>query len=402
MAAPSPPYDSSAGHQPSLRASRWRRANPWLGKLIPSLLLVFAVKGYTLVARDVFPLIYRRRPLAGLVYFAWVNLTLAMTGWSYSTVYFTSRAPPKEKEPPLPVFACDESGAPLRCYYDQCDGAWQSIRTRHCRDCGSCRAGFDHHCAFMDNCISASTYKPFFCFLLYAFLLLVVALVPLAPLQYRAVREVVQQTWGTSFMRELWWSPWYGWAGGPVWRYAGAAFLGYKHYSRLAPDRPLLIPDVETRTFRSGAATSAYDVPVYPSLALPRLSTLAIVVFAVLISSIALAMLVAVVRNTRTGVSTVQLERTRRWRLQSGQANPGYDARLRLWVPLSDSEEGGAVVLVEPNLPLFDFGAGENWRKLMGKEWWEWLTPWRLGSSSDLELNPAVLAALEEKARKQQ
>ncbi|GAA5972640.1 hypothetical protein JCM11641_002950 [Rhodosporidiobolus odoratus] len=377
-------------------APRWQRANFWLGKLIPTLLLIFATMGYRLVIAEVFPLVYRRSRPEGLTYFGWVHLTLALTGWSYLKVYFQSLDPPREKEPPLEVlerrvvFACHADGQPMRCLRDRCAGAWQSLRTRHCRDCGTCRERFDHHCAFMDNCVSATTFKPFFTFLLYAFLLLIVALVPLTPLQLKACREVIQQTWSTPFMQDRWWSRWYSWAGGPVWRYGGALFLGYEHYHRLAPDRPPLIPDVRTRFIRQGPATFAYDEPLYPSLAIPRLSTLVIVLFAALISAIALAMLVTVIRNTTTGFSTVQLERTRRYRrqvaptpAQSGQPeNPAaYDARFRLWIPLSRDEcpAGGSVVLVEPDAPLFDFGSRENWKSAMGERWWKWVVPWETG-----------------------
>ncbi|GAA6035989.1 hypothetical protein JCM8097_005202 [Rhodosporidiobolus ruineniae] len=363
---------------------RWKRANFWLGKLIPLLLLIFAVKGYSLVIREVVPLVYRHRPLAGLVYFAWVHLALTLTAYSYLVVYFASQEPPEDKEP-LPavqekrvVFACKEDGSPRRCHRGQCGGAYLSIRSRHCNDCGTCRPFFDHHCSFMDNCVFGATLKPFFCFLVYAALLLLVALVPFAPLQYRACREVIQQTWHTEFMYERWWNRWFSWAGGPVWRYAGALFLGYRHYLHLAPNRPLLIPDTITRTFRRGPVTYAHDVPLYPSFAIPRLSTLAVVVFALLITSIALAMIVVIVRNARSGVSAVQLERLRIWAFQRDEPNPTYDARIRLWVPLapSESEDGGAVVLVEPDVPLFDLGPGENWRRLMGEKWWHWVLPW--------------------------
>ncbi|GAA5909184.1 hypothetical protein JCM6882_003760, partial [Rhodosporidiobolus microsporus] len=87
---------------------------------------------------------------------------------------------------------------------------------------------------------------------------------------------------------------------------------------------------------------------------------------------------IVIVRNSRSGLSAVQVERTRRWRLQRGQANPDYDARLRVWVPLpkEQSEAGGAVVVADPDVPLFDLGAEENWTSLMGERCWQWLMPW--------------------------
>lgn len=88
-------------------------------------------------------------------------------------------------------------------------------------------------------------------------------------------------------------------------------------------------------------------------------------------------MLAVVVRHARDGVSSVQLERLKLWRAQD-PIEPVYDARIRLWVPLPLDEvpAGGAVVLVEPDVPLFDLGAAENWRKVMGRKWWQWFQPW--------------------------
>ncbi|GAA5856266.1 hypothetical protein JCM8547_000844 [Rhodosporidiobolus lusitaniae] len=390
---------------------RWRRANVVLGKVIPSLLLLFAVKGYRLVLLEVFPHVISRNRFAGVSYFAWVHLTLAASAWSYFQVYFEPLDPPKEKDPPLAVqerrvvFACEKDGSPARCWKDRCGGACRSIRTRHCRDCGTCRAGQHHHCSFADNCVTTSrTFKPFTCFLFYAAALLVVALVPLAPLQLRACREVIKQTWSSSLLQQRWWSRWYGWAGGPVWHYAGALYLGYKHYQTIAPDRPLLVADVETRTIKQGGVTYAYDVPLYPSLAVPHLGTLVIVLFAVMISLIAFAMIAVIVRDTRTDTTPIQVERTRLWRQQQGQPNPDYDARFRLWVPLpkEESTEGGAIVIVDPDVPLFDLGPEENWRRLMGEKWWHWFLPWIPSRVSDFDFNPAVLASLEEQARKAQ
>jgi hypothetical protein len=37
--------------------------------------------------------------------------------------------------------------------------------------CSPSRAGFDHHCPFMDACISTRTFKPFVCFLFVRFFL---------------------------------------------------------------------------------------------------------------------------------------------------------------------------------------------------------------------------------------
>jgi len=36
-----------------------------------------------------------------------------------------------------------------RCWKGTCNGRWKPARARHCSECGVCRAGFDHHCAFV-------------------------------------------------------------------------------------------------------------------------------------------------------------------------------------------------------------------------------------------------------------
>ncbi|GAA5997278.1 uncharacterized protein JCM10292_000146 [Rhodotorula paludigena] len=393
---------------PGSPAKRWKRPNVWLGKVIPLSLLVFAVSGYSLVVTEIIPLLYRRRPPVALAYALIVHVTLALTAYSYFAVYLQSLDPPRNKDPPREVqdkrviFACDEVGEPVRCDRDKCGGAWQSLRTRHCRDCGTCRPGFDHHCAFMDSCVCTATLKPFCCFLLYAAVLLAVGLVPLTPLQWRACREVVSETWWSDEMRRDWWDGWKGWIGGPVYRYAGALLLGYRQYQRTAHKRPLIIPDVHVRTFQEGALTYAYDEPLFPRLAIPHLSTLFISFFAAFITVIALVMLAVVVRHARDGVSSVQLERLKLWRAQD-PLEPVYDARIRLWVPLPIDEvpAGGAVVLVEPDVPLFDLGAAENWRKMMGRKWWQWFQPWVPSEFSDFDMSPTAVKLLEQRARKQ-
>ncbi|BGP44507.1 Putative E3 ubiquitin-protein ligase [Rhodotorula kratochvilovae] len=377
-----------------------RRPNVWLGKVIPLVLLVFAVRGYTLVLLEIIPLLWSRRPLLAVIYAGVVHFTLAMTAYSYFTVYFLPLDPPRETEPPKEVYACDASGAPLHCHRARCGGAYQSLRTRHCRDCGTCRPVFDHHCGFMDNCVCGPTLKPFACFLGYAAALLLVALVPLTPMQWRACREVVRETWWSEEMRDGWWTGWRGWVGGPVYRYAGALLLGYRQYQRSAHERPLLIPDTYTRTFRRGAVTYAHDVPLYPSLAVPCLSTLFVTFFAAFISVIALVMLYVVTRNARRGLTSVQLERNKLHR-SSLAITAGYDARQRVFVPLPEREGGGAVVLVEPDVPLFDLGKEENWKRVMGERWWEWGMPWVPSRMNDLVLNPEVVIELEERARKE-
>lgn len=97
-------------------------------------------------------------------------------------------------------------------------------------------------------------------------------------------------------------------------------------------------------------------------------------------------MIVVVTRNAAKGLSTVQVERARSYRLQVKREPLGiksrYDARLQLWIPAIDTHDGkasGDILRVEPDFPLFDYGRAENMRRAFGNTWWKWLLPWLPG-----------------------
>eukprot|EP01025_Chloroclados_australasicus_P015795 TRINITY_DN17633_c1_g1_i2.p1 TRINITY_DN17633_c1_g1~~TRINITY_DN17633_c1_g1_i2.p1 ORF type:complete len:362 (-),score=12.71 TRINITY_DN17633_c1_g1_i2:629-1714(-) len=46
-------------------------------------------------------------------------------------------------------------------------GAWQPLRTKHCHDCNKCVRKFDHHCAFVGNCVGAGNHVLFWWYLLW-------------------------------------------------------------------------------------------------------------------------------------------------------------------------------------------------------------------------------------------
>lgn len=70
----------------------------------------------------------------------------------------------------------------------------------------------------MDSCIARDTRVPFLAFLVVVVPLIGIALIPLIPLQLAAIQEVVGKTWYTSYMEDIWWSKWYSWLGGPIFR----------------------------------------------------------------------------------------------------------------------------------------------------------------------------------------
>ena len=140
-------------------------------------------------------------------------------------------------------------------------------------------------------------------------------------------------------------------------RYAAALMLGYYQYSYLVPE-----------------ATA-------DSLAAPCLANLLIIGSGVLVFLIACAMLVTVFLNVKSGATSIQVERRRRWNAHLRQkAKDGastkedWDPRLRLWIPSESSNSGGVISRVDPSLPLFDLGAKENRKRLLGDSWMDWIS----------------------------
>ncbi|SPO39376.1 uncharacterized protein PSFLO_04857 [Pseudozyma flocculosa] len=89
------------------------------------------------------------------------------------------------------IRACQPDGSPLRCWRDACNGSIRGARTRHCGDCGTCRVGFDHHCAWFDNDVTApATLRPFVHFLVLIPPLVAWAFAPLLPVAWRHARAI--------------------------------------------------------------------------------------------------------------------------------------------------------------------------------------------------------------------
>lgn len=70
----------------------------------------------------------------------------------------------------------------------------------------------------MDACIAEDTLGPFLLFLILVIPLIGFAIIPLLPLQLAAIKRIVETTWYTDILSEIWWSRWYSWVGGPIWR----------------------------------------------------------------------------------------------------------------------------------------------------------------------------------------
>lgn len=140
-----------------------------------------------------------------------------------------------------------------RCWRGKCGGRWKPARARHCSECGTCRAGFDHHCGFVGhswtpitscifeetdekfaNCLTVPYLPTFMCMLsLTPPTILVLSSPLLLPIGRRAV-SAWSKSWSDENVRR-WWYEWpLSWiiAGGPVGRYIGGTILGWKALDR--------------------------------------------------------------------------------------------------------------------------------------------------------------------------
>ena len=218
-------------------------AHTVLGVLIPALLLAFIAFGARLVLLDAVPLLRRDRPVYGLVvgsaFVASLVPLFALYVWIISRP--RDHARPSARPPPAIAdraiaFECDEDGRPATCQWcPAIDGAqpWLPPRARHCRECGVCVLGFDHHCAarrfdatdrtgaWLGRCVSARTLKPFMIFLALVPIAVGAGLLAVAPSAFRNLRLVVSEVWHDPVISERWWARRRSWAVGPVWRCVG-------------------------------------------------------------------------------------------------------------------------------------------------------------------------------------
>lgn len=133
------------------------------------------------------------------------------------------------------VELCSPDGSPVLCFRDQCNGRVKTFRTRHCGDCGTCRLGFDHHCAWFDNDITApATLRSFLLFLGCVPPLIGLAVGPLASSAWQTARQIATFALADGRLRHSWWDCWYSWLGGPVFRWMVGWCIAARRWSRAA------------------------------------------------------------------------------------------------------------------------------------------------------------------------
>ncbi|KAL7418321.1 hypothetical protein Q5752_006779 [Cryptotrichosporon argae] len=120
-----------------------------------------------------------------------------------------------------------DDGLVERCFRGTCRGRWKPARARHCSECGTCRVGFDHHCAFFANCLTAPNLPPFMALLLLTPITTTFLSLPL----YRPLLARARDAYRASTTADAWWwaSTW-TWIvpAGPVGRHIGGAVLGWR------------------------------------------------------------------------------------------------------------------------------------------------------------------------------
>lgn len=275
-----------------------------------------------------------------------------------------------------------------RCWKGKCDGRWKPARARHCSECGVCRAGFDHHCAFVSaysrkradeefaNCLTTPYMPSFLLMLLLAPTALIILCLPIyRPFGRRFLNAMHLSRADEQF--SWWWDWWPSWivAGGPLGRYGGAIVLAWREIDR-----------------RDGGG-------------LFRLSTGVLIVFGLFLTGIASvsrcraamidiqALAYTTVRLIRAGHLTIDRERARAHsRTQhaiddlhaANRAIPeGLTASLKrfaeikhFFIPLNDIDGDGEIVATLAGENPYDLGIKGNWEAVMG-EGIGWLLPWK-------------------------
>ncbi|MBW0541713.1 hypothetical protein O181_081428 [Austropuccinia psidii MF-1] len=320
-------------------------------------------------------------------------LLLSITLTLYLSIYFqnvltyfpslsSAELPAKISNKSIVYQCVDHLGTPSTCKL--CLGKLLPLRARHCLDCNTCIPGFDHHCVWFAQCITLThNLKLFVHTLFFAATTILLGLGPLYPIVARQVNLVVNLTWDSGSngetLRRIWWDRWWSWAGGPIYRYMGGLCLGYLYYPKIERESQLdwnnTVDQAGIKLLSKSSLLSAQAIFSKPSF-----SMLLIVTSGTMIELVIIAMLVIVIKNNiLRGLSSIEIERARRWNKSSST----WDPRLKLWVPDCKEKGKGKVVLLQPGIPIFDLGPRKNFEQIMGDRVWEWFVPWKSNNQLD-------------------
>jgi len=153
----------------------------WLvSQLIPPALLTYFGRTLYLIATEIGPVYVKAHagPTIAIAYTLTALLAIPAVSILYLRLYFlpaNQSVPPRD--PPTSILArktifeclspaeaeavrlandgstqgAEDEPMVNRCWRGKCGGRWKPARARHCSECRTCRAGFDHHCALVSS-----------------------------------------------------------------------------------------------------------------------------------------------------------------------------------------------------------------------------------------------------------
>ena len=294
-------------------------------------------------------------------------------------------------------------GEPLvnRCYSGRCAGRWKPARTRHCSECGTCRAGFDHHCAFVRpssvlirhetklmmcwsivkfaNCLTVSHVPTFLILLLLTPPTTIFLSSPLyAPLVRRAIAGY-RLSWADERIR-TWWYAWsWSWiiAGGPIGRFTSGIILGWRELDRLDPHR---IVRLEFGVLVAIGIMLGMITAVRHSCILTLSDTADRTHKALAGTTITLIISGQLTIDRERAKSHVRARMAMAKLVAKGQSVPEtvkqnmdrWGEKRYFWVPV-DGDGSGIIVETLDGEKAYDHGRKRNWELVMGPGWrWIW------------------------------
>ncbi|ODN81512.1 hypothetical protein L202_01934 [Cryptococcus amylolentus CBS 6039] len=392
----------------------------WLSQqLLPPAFLSYFYFSWNICTFEVGPrFLAEDKPVLGAAYTILPSILIAPITTFYLRLYFLNPSRPPfnppaviiDKETPFACLSTDEASEirskegledeeverlreePMveRCYKGKCRGVWKPARARHCSQCGVCRMGFDHHCPFFANCLTAPYVPAFLALLLYTPPTTILLSLPLYPPLLRRASAAYHLACVSDSIKGWWDWPW-SWivAGGPVGRWVGGVVLGWMQLDRMSVGGP----------------------------GIERLGVGVMVVVGIVLALITSGLAYSTLQTIKKGDLTIDTERRKSYHIAYRAASehatlfpseplPQHiaDGLKRFggpafYIPNSESEGDGHIVQPKHGMELYDFGETRNWELVLGSKGWGWLLPWKaLGKS--MPVGQVMQWPIEEEVRR--
>ncbi|KAI0319980.1 DHHC palmitoyltransferase-domain-containing protein, partial [Amylostereum chailletii] len=133
---------------------------------------------------------------------------------------------------------CLSDGSLIYCSKQACHGRWKPPGTHHCSTCDVCREGFDHHCPWLGNCVSAPRIKAFLLLLSLTVIAVPLGIIPIRRPLVHHISAALVASHADPWIAENWWNKWYSWIffGGPPGRWILGILLGFRVLKATTPD----------------------------------------------------------------------------------------------------------------------------------------------------------------------